>query len=279
MLSRKTTLPAIFVTLLIAVISAEAGLLWRTRQRANKALAVLEQKQQARDWLARQAPAPTQENVTLTAKAVSEVRQRLEQMQRELTFSAESGPADPIPGRSADGFFALQKLGEDLRRQAQAARVGLRADERFGFGSHAQEGPADELLPAVHRQAAEVRQLVGHLLAAQPIALLSVKRENLAVSGPAEAPQRTADFFVPAPGRLVRQAGMVESDALRVEFTGRTAALREFMQALGTAEQPVLVRAVEVEPVAAVSGIAPVEAKFSVLLEVPWLAVKPNVSR
>lgn len=279
MLSRTNLVPLGLIVLMMAVVSVEAGLLWRSRLRASRAIAGWEQMKQARDRLTRQMPAPTPGNAASTARAVAEVRRRLDDMRRALTLDAGRGHDDPLPARPADSFFALEKLCEDLRRQAEAGRVRLRVGERFGFASHAREAPPVEWLPEIHRQAWEVRQVVGHLLAAHPVALLSVRREHSAAGERLPPASGAEDFFIPSTGRLVRKAGTVESDALRLEFTGRTAVLREFMRALGESEHPFLVRAVEVEPVAAGAGSVSVDVKFSVLLEAPRLAAKPDASR
>lgn len=281
MLSRKTAVTVALVALLTAVVAAEIGLLGQARKRAAKALAKLEQTKQSRDWLVRQNPAPSAENVARIAAEVAESRGRLQALQRELTFSGVAEDSGLSAERPTDGFFALQKLGDDLRRQAREARVSLRPDEAFGFASHAQEGPRVESLPTVLRQEAAVRRLVGALLDTHPVSLHAVRREApLERERPTGMAVGAADFFVPPPGWLARQPGLIESDALRLEFAGQTAVLRDFMQRLAAVERAVLVRAVEVEPVVA-TNMAHAEAqaasvaRFTVVLELPRRMEKP----
>src|SRR5207245_42405 len=102
-----------------------------------------------------------------------------------------------------------------------------------------------------------------------PRALLSVQRERpltaaqralrhqpsrsgapgvLPVQGAGGAP---ADFFDPDPQLSVRQPGWIDSEAFRLEFTGPTPVLRDFLNTLATYRLPLIVSSVEVEPAAA----------------------------
>ena len=74
----------------------------------------------------------------------------------------------------------------------------------------------------------------------------------------------------------VRRPGEVETVAFRVEFSGQTATLRNFLTALAALPQPFLVRSVEVEPLPVpVAPAAPVAGAP----EAPVPLVRQNLSR
>jgi hypothetical protein len=119
-----------------------------------------------------------------------------------------------------------------------------------------------------------VQYLVEALIEARPQSLLAVQRERpltaaqrmernqlsttgaLPPAAPAARGGQAEDFLELDPALSLRMPGRVDSDAFRLEFTGQTAALRTFLNTLAAFKLPVIVRSVEVEPVA--TGAAPV---------------------
>ncbi|MDQ5981044.1 MAG: hypothetical protein QG602_4022 [Verrucomicrobiota bacterium] len=273
----KTAIPVLLITMLAGVFAAELWLLRGAQQRADKALAVLAQKRQEHDSLARQTPAPTAEYGTWIATETVKARATLARLQANLAV-ADNGAE---PQRPTDGYFALKEIWQKLARRSAEAGVKVSAGEKFSFASHAREGPAAEILPVVHRQGRLTERLVKELIDAGPEKLLAVKREEPGREGSGRETAETSDFHVPAPALLVRRPGLVETDAFRMEFTGRTSVLRNFLRALAVPVLPVIVRSVEVEPVAVSVSTDVVDtshtvSKFSVLMEVPRLAAGPK---
>ena len=240
----------------------------RERLLAARALAHLAQKHRERDGLARQSPALSGENSQAIAEDLAAAGQVLTAFRAALAGRDARLLAEPPPAKSIDVFFGLAAFVEKTRALAAHMQVVIPPDERFGFASHANQGPEGDLVPAVFRQRILVQYLVESLIESHPRALLSVQRER-----PLTAAQRTArnqppqpgapfvppaqatggvpaDFFVLDPQLSVRQPGRIDSEAFRLEFTGQTSALRSFLNTLATYRLPLIVRSVEVQPIA-----------------------------
>lgn len=309
-LKRNPVLGAVLVLGVLAV-AAEAWLLQQARQQAARALAGLEQKKQERDWLARQAPAPSEANEQAIAQDLAQAGRALAGLRaalqpREGKLSPPAAPVKPI-----DAFFDIAAFVEKTRALAARAQVMLKPEERFGFATHSNEGPGEEWVPAVFRQRLAAQHLVEALLEARPRVLVGVQRER-----PLTAAQRAqrnqpapaavtavnppagvtgggvpADFFEFDGATSLRVPGQVESEAFRLEFTGQTPALRAFLNSLAALPLPVIVRRVEVEPLTTESAApavpeagAPVPlvtqnlSKFAVVVECVELLPAPERS-
>ena len=154
------------------------------------------------------------------------------------------GPAAAEAPERLDVYAELVALAERLRAAAAAAQVALAKDEQFGFGWYAHEAPPAAEAGVVLAQGRAVEAVVSALLAARPEQLLGVWRES--AGGP--APGATGgDEFGWEPSRSWRRHGVVETHAVRVAFTGGTAALRTFLNRLAAAPA-LLVREVAVAP-------------------------------
>jgi len=265
----------------VAVLAAEAWCWHLARRQAGLALAALEQKVQERDWLARQSPAPTEGNEQALVRDLAETARVLASLRAGLALS--DGPAAASPVQPIDAYFELAAFVERSRVRAGRAQVSIRPGERFGFATHTHKGPAEDLVPAVLRQCELAEDLVGALLEAQPLALTSVRRERpltavqrrqraAAVPASPASPETgegaEGDFFDAGSVTLLRAPGRVESEAFRLEFTGRTPALRALLNNLALLPRPAFVRSIEVEPVPPPAG-ADEAAGMA-----PWLATR-----
>lgn len=276
----------LIVLLGTAVIGAEFWLLQRVRTEAGRAQAALEQKKQERDWVARQSPAPTVENEEAIAADLALVRRRLADLRASLQARQPDPFAGPVPEKPTEAYFALAGLVEQARAQAITTRVTLRPDERFGFAAYANEGPAAALLGPVHRQQLAVQSLLEPLFESRPLALLGVRRTAPLPAGPGGR-GAADDFFTLDPELSLRQAGLVDTEPVRLEFTGQTSTLRTFLTGLTTLRQPVVVRCVEVEPLPPAGRMRPIAAdapqplvrqslsKFAVTVEFVLLTSAP----
>lgn len=288
---RRNPLLGAVLLLLVALLAAE-GWDWSIqRQRSLRALAALEQKKQDRDRLTRQLPALSAENEQAIARDLANTRQVLAALRSALQGREDGAPGTP-PAKAIDLYFDIASFVEKTRALAARALVVVRPDERFGFASHANEGPEAGLVPAVFRQRVVAQYLVESLIEARPRALLNVQRERPLTAAaralrnqpppPGAVPAATgglpADFFDFDPALSVRVPGRVDSEAFRLEFTGQTTALRTFLNTLATFTLPVIVRSVEVEPLAAGSSEADPAAAPSVA-GAPVPVVSRNVSR
>jgi hypothetical protein len=275
------------VALCLVLVVAEGWLLQQSRLASARTLLALEQKKQERDWLVRQSPALSGENETALTADVAAAGRMLTELRTALQGKDGSLFAPPPPAKSIDAFFELANFVEKLRTRAAQAQVVLKPDERFGFAAHTHEGPVAEQIVAVHRQRLATQFLVETLLESHPLALLAVRRELPTADGARDQRNRVDDFFELDRALSLRQAGQVETAAFRLEFTGQTAALRNFLNSLAGFRQPVVVRSVEVEPLAAATAATPVApgspvplvrqslSKFAVTVEFVLLADNP----
>jgi hypothetical protein len=191
-------------------------------------------------------------------------------------------PEVPAPAGTVEAFFELSRFVTAMKGKAAEGKVAVRPGERFGFGSYVTEGPAAAVLPAVHRQRTTAGSIIEALFEARPLALLAFKRERPDTTD-ANKPERTMeDYFILPHEYSLRQPGLMNTDAFRVEFTGQTAVLRQFLNTLAGSRQAMVVRTVEVEPFSVATAGAPgAEAgalhrppisKFVVTLEIPLIA-------
>jgi hypothetical protein len=260
----KRDLPLSLVALVTVLsICTESGLLWRTRLQAATAISQLEHEKRERENLQRQLPALTEENEQSIARELATAKQKLVEAQNALSAPGDSDVGS-LPRQPIEAYFEIANFVEKMRGMAAESRVTIRPDERFGFSSHVSEAPSQEFLSDVLRQCVAVQFLVGTLFDSHPATFISVQREHpLTVSqrgdrnkgrsgerGGAGSTERNepVDFFEIAQAISLRMPDKIETDAFKVEFSGQTGALRDFLNQLARSSQPFSVRCVEVEP-------------------------------
>lgn len=271
---------------MVLVLGGEGWMLQRAIRRAGQAQTVLRQKGEEQDMLQRRSPSPDEKNEQNVVLALTENRERLAAIRTALAGADARISSAPMPTKSVDAFFEIAGFVEKTRTAATQAQVAVRPDDYFGFGSHASEGPAPEVLSAVWRQRIALGTLLDALLEARPTSLLAVQRERPLARGSAATPKPvaghevSADFFVPAPALLLKLSEKIEGDVFRLEFTGHTPVLRDFLNTLVKAPGLFVVRSVEVEPLpdaksanalrgieGAVPVVVPALSRFAVIVE------------
>lgn len=284
----KPSLSLILVLAFLAALGAEVWYLQRVRQQAARAVAALQQKIAERDWLAKQSPAPNPENEQAIAAELVQAARTLADLRAGLKGRDADWLSAPPPAKPLDAFFDIASFVEKARAATGQAKVGFAPDEHFGFATYANEGPAPELVPAVFRQRLLVQRLVDTLIEARPLALLGLRREPVAQTQ-LSAKNLAADFFNFDHALSLRQPGQLDTLAFRLEFSGQTSTLRNFLNSLAAFSQPFVVRSVEVEPLpAAGNGAAPASvagaavplvrqnlSKFAVIVEFVLLNPAP----
>lgn len=247
----------------------EIGYGLQRRRAAQRGEARWAKKRQERDNLCRISPAP----IHATAAAIEDHLGKVNQMLTDLR-EALGGPASPqgVPGegsplvKGTDVFFDLATFAEKIRDQAAQSGVKTKPDERFGFSAYVHRGPDPEQVPAVIRQRIVMQYLAEALIAARPEQLIGFERENPVVptevrksggtSGgkrrstpPPPASPLFSDLFAIDSRISVRVPQRVSTMAFRLTFVGQTVALRTFLNTIARSEHPLLVRALEVEPI------------------------------
>ena len=246
--------PVFSAWIICCAVLAAGGTYWllRLRHSVRHESASLVRKIQLRDQLRLQARLPEPEHGAPSA---------------DLSTVAPKIEPGEIPRKPFDAFIALVTAREEWRRLAASRWVALLPDESFGLATYAHQGPPADQLAAVDQQLGLTRLLLEKLFAARPEKLLAVRREKPPSSGPDGLPEVGADFFQLDPRLDLRLAGLIEGQALRLEFTGRTPVLRDWLNSLATAPESLVVRSVEVEPCAGAPAPAGDCARFSVVVE------------
>ena len=279
-------------------------LAWEERVAGMRADAALRAKVAERDRLSADEPQPSVATEQRIGEELTAVRRAAAALASALGAEATGIFDTPEPTKPVDAYFELAAYVEKNRALAAAARTAVSDAERFGFASHATQGPSEDMLPFVARQAVALRMLLEGLLASAPRQLLAVQRERplgaeqwtARRAGKAPHPAKetsgpgvSADFFSIDPALSLRVPGETDTMAFRVEFTGYTASLRSFLNSVAASPVPFFVRSVEVEPLAApphtgpaadADRVLPVVAqnlsKFAVVVELVELIHRPT---
>ncbi|MEO6876054.1 MAG: hypothetical protein ABI222_14650 [Opitutaceae bacterium] len=292
------------------LVLAEGGVLTERWQAARVARRHLDETSRARLALAALRPAPTAETAALLSAELDRVTRSLATAQNEWrpagSFAEGFAGAAASSGSRSEAFFDIATFIETMRTKARQAGVGLRPEERFGFGSYVYEAPDAGQRAAVLRERMVVQYLLEALLAAQPQQLMSVQRvrpvpdpdgspgaatkravKAIAGRGGRAGRNEALDYFEPDARVSLREPGLVDTTAIRLVFTARTPALRKFLNQLTDSGLPMVVRAVEVAPAERGAGkgglmpssVAPFIAaswsRFTVTVEFVTLAVVP----
>jgi Flp pilus assembly protein TadG len=268
------------VLFFIAAFSVEGWLLLKERQRANRATIVWSRKTAECDWLTKQTPALTARNEEAIAAELAEARQALAALRKTLQGPDAGWLNVRPPAKPLDAFFDIAGFVEKTRATAARAKVGFASNECFGFAAYSTEGPAMEFVPRVYRQRIIAQRLLDALIETHPVNLLAFQLEMPAAVVSKEKNGAT-DYFAFNPAFSFRQSDQLDTLAFRVEFSGQTATLRDFLNKIAGFPQPFVVRSVEVESMTASNSSPSSQAgplvrqnfsKFAVIVEL----VLPN---
>ena len=311
----------VFYSLLAALGLAAVGSGWciyERSQAAHSTAKALAKKRLELTALTGSKPTPSEENKGLLNADLTQSIAALGQMRAELKGSGPAAEAllkakvayahastlkpnerdkllreAKLPFEPTHLFFNIATFVELMRDNAQAAKIKIKPDERFGFATYANAGPERELIPQVYRQRQVAEYLLGALFQAAPSEVVSFQRERLAdlAKGSAQPGRATAastasnnDLFDMDSRITARVPGFVEAYAFRLTFIGETASLRALLNKLATFELPLVVRGVEVDPVSkpqAPEKLPPVNTLSSIFGIIPEVSavvepVKPK---
>jgi hypothetical protein len=285
----------IFYSLLAALGLAAVGSGWciyERSQTAHSTAKTLAKKRLELTALTGSQPTPSEENKGLLNADLTQSIAALGQMRAELKGSGPAAEAlskakaayaqastlkandrakqlrdAKLPYEPTHLFFNIETFVELMRSNAQAAKIKIKTDERFGFATYANAGPERDLIPQVYRQRQVAEYLLGALFQAAPSELISFQRERLPeLANPAKPSAQSArasaastatnnDLFDMDPRITARVPGFVDASAFRLTFIGDTASMRALLNKLATFELPLVVRGVEVDPVVKVQVV------------------------
>lgn len=240
-------------------------------QRCRTESARLTSQERVAEEILSRDPSPTSENLGAVAGWLKAERAHwATELARWPARTTASGTATP-----ADLYFQISALTAAWREAARWQGVVLKAGERFGFAEFAQRGPERSELEAVARQLRAVDCLLTALFASKPQSLVRLQRERLEPKSAGKEATRgigggkTDDFFDTGRSRSLDTLTMLEATGLRVEFTGHTESLRQFLGRLAESGNAVIVRQLEIEPAGEEQGRAKNEAKTEEILVRP----------
>mgnify|MGYP001195942936 CR=1 FL=1 len=247
------------VVVLLAVASvitgAEIGWWWMMRgqeQKDEKRLAA-----QRRELLSLQnaEPAPTPESAESLKQQVRQAEEKLAALKSEW-FESDTVKAwqkQKVPTDRRAAYFDVANYRQRMTALAKREQVALAKIEAFGFTAYVNEGPVETDIARVFRQRLVLEKILSALLRSRPTSLSGVAREA-EKSAPNVRRTRGSDEVDPLPDVFsVRREGMIAAQVFEFRFIGRTAVLREWLNALAKSDLPVVVRNVIVQPAAALA--------------------------
>ncbi|MDD3181040.1 MAG: Amuc_1100 family pilus-like protein [Opitutaceae bacterium] len=266
----------IYTTILLMLglaIPAEIALLTGRQRSGRRVQSLLADKEMEREAISRLTPSPTEASARALEADVGKAREVLAGLRQAMQDQNEAAQFlhVPLPATRLDAYLEISAFVDQTRARADQAMVTVNPDERFGFATHAHEGPTDDCLGSVIRQCRIMQRLVEMLIDAQPHALLAAQREPPLTAGQRTARRQTPastsrpkpvatassgdrrDFFTWDEKMSVRSAGCIDTEAFRLQFAGPTSVLRVFLNTLAAGKIPLWVRSVEVEPFAVAS--------------------------
>lgn len=265
--------PLFFSSLLVlgALTAGQAWLVFSQRGELAKANAEVAQKTQTLNNFASQNPFPSQGNLDALAQDLEQARKtnaEIREVLRATSDIATAMAAAVVPASSTDAYFDIANFVQRMRDAAVAAEVKIEEKNRLGFFTYVSTGPERELLPSVFKQRQHIEYLLGALIKARPAEILTVQRERPltaeqqrkirdAHAAGQPTPQlftggdTNVDYFTIDSRTSARVPNFVDASAYRLSFRGNTLALRALLNELARFELPVVVRSVEVSPLAA----------------------------
>lgn len=250
-LNRLRQHPVFFAVLAVlgAVSLGEVWCLFQRVHAAHQADRQLASKHQEWNRISRIRWAATSAN----AGSIEDELAQLEAI-RARAWETLAGRGMLRPGATSagpsDAFFELASFVEQTREQAGRCGIELKPDERFGFAEYAHAGPGEASIAAVLRERLIAGYLLEALFHARPLTFVGLARDRRNRPGlPGRNRMPDGDYFEMQPKLSLQVEGVIEATAFQVTFVGTTGTLRTFLNRLVTAELPLIVRAVEVQPV------------------------------
>ena len=199
--------------------------------------------------------APTSENMAASTANVSQLQEALARIRGDLKKGAYMKTAtddiNVIAGIQEFINEFREKAAENSRLNLNTGEmenhpIALSAGMYFGFERYMDEIPVPKeasVIALLDKQRQVLTYLVDRLIRSQPHQIHSIQRELVELSGEAKASNN--GYKVP-PAVTARLPGVIDTLAFRIQYTGYTDSLRQFLNALATFEMPIVVRSIEV---------------------------------
>lgn len=205
-------------------------------------------------------PAPVSKQVTRAQAQIADLRSGLER--RLLATQGEKRPdwQANSPATGTEMLFQLEALKSEFTKEALLREneagdpIELQIPENFNFGFSrfidAGTPPDDGNIVEVFKQKEIIRYLLTELYDTNALSLNSIRRKPVQVvrNSRGQANLQSDEFEI-APALSARVAGIVDTTAFEIVFTGYTESLRDFLTSVESFEYPLVVRSVEVSKV------------------------------
>ncbi len=269
--------PAFFGLLGLFLVIFIAGLvfIFLSLSAAGKAKEDFERAQRDLKSAATLSPAPSKENLAASEQNIRDLAAALErQIKATRGRAPELLDRQKAPTQPVTMLVQLENFASDFTKEAKTiapqgseddetrAAEGIKLPEnfKFGFGRYLDTGqqPDEKIIPELFKQKQILSFILRRLYDSQPFSIESIQRESLVEVVPEKGnqsnrqPQRNdsnsnkGEFKI---GDITAAVpGAIETMAFRLEFTGYTPTLRQFLKKLEEFELPLVVRSVEVKP-------------------------------
>ncbi|WP_221030117.1 Amuc_1100 family pilus-like protein [Actomonas aquatica] len=239
----------------VVLVALAAWWSWSAQGRAEAAQRRLRSVERSWQVLSLSEPLPTTEVAADWAARREALQEAMADGRKRLGGKGDDPLDVPVGLQRAEAFFTLAQFAQAQREQAAAAGVVVPEGYALGFSAYANSGPQDADLPIVLRQYRLVEALLGTVWSSGARELTRVqrevparKREDAANDRGVRGEGRAEDYLEwPAAQSLARD-GLWQTLAVRVGFVGTTETLRQVLDAVQALPLPLVVRAVEVEP-------------------------------
>ncbi len=205
--------------------------------------------------LRRAVPAPTVENVAASTANVTRLQDALARIREDL----QKGVGMTMATDGISVMTGIQLFISEFRQKAsenrwlnpdtgetEAAPIVLNDDMAFGFEIYMDELSVPEeasVIPLLDKQRQILAYLMDRLFRSYPHRIESVRREIIEFKG--KARNKPVGYTVD-PAVTARVPGAIDTMAFRVQYTGYSDSLRQFLNALAVFEMPIVVRSIEV---------------------------------
>ena len=194
-------------------------------------------------------PAPTNKNVKAAQANLEALQGRLESIYQELRqgsqLNASEDGVSVISGILRYISDYRKNIENHVDRTAASSPIEVPDEFAFGFERYFRSTliPEGEIVPKLDKQRKILSYILDNLIAADPISIQAVKREDF------ERSRGKYEKFEIDPAISARVPGLIDTLAFQVTFTGYTPTIRKFLNNLAYFELPVVVRSVEVDRV------------------------------
>ncbi|WP_269526774.1 Amuc_1100 family pilus-like protein [Coraliomargarita parva] len=259
---KKNLVFSLFVLIALGVCAAGAYMAFSANGKLDSLQREVKTAEQQHRSLLQAAPSPSADNLVAAEDNVKQLTAELGKIREELRRGSRINASD-------DGvrvMAAIQQFIFDFQRKAaahttekleeakaldpEATRPDMVGNDfAFGFEAYLKDAtiPNDPtVVPELDKQRQILTYLMNQLIQADPMTIESVQRELIEQAAATDSRSSSKGFAID-PAITAAVPGAIDTMAFSVTFTGKTSALRDFLNELAQFNMPIVVRSVTVE--------------------------------